>query len=75
MTEHLPSRLKIELTLPIGMPVGGDFAAVAQSAASILLYAASQSRFAPLRRLRMVMAAEITRLQPWLDGTGNFKSP
>lgn len=64
MTKHLPIQLQIALTLPTGMPVGGGFVAVDQSAASILLCAASQPRFAPLRGHRMVMTAEITRLQP-----------
>lgn len=75
MTEHLPSRIKIELTLPIGMPIGGGFAAVAQSAASILLYAASEVRFAKLRSYRTGMTTGILCFQPWIGSTGNFKSP
>lgn len=75
MTTHPPSQLQIALTLPTGMPAGRGFVAADPSAVSILLCAASPSQFAPLRRNRMVMAAKITRLQPWLDGTGNFKSP
>jgi hypothetical protein len=75
MTKYLPIQRQVALTLPTGMPAGRGFVAADPSAVSILLCAASPSQFAPLRRNRMVMAAKITRLQPWLDGTGNFKSP
>ena len=75
MTEHLPSRVKIELTLPVGMPVGGDFAVTAQSAPSTLLYAASKVRFANLRSYRSGMTTGILCFQPWICSTGNFKSP
>ncbi|CAM8653651.1 hypothetical protein MCEMSEM22_01723 [Comamonadaceae bacterium] len=64
MTKHLPSQLQIALTLPTGMSDGGGFAVATQSAKSMLFYVACHSPFAPLRRHRMVMAAEITRLQP-----------
>lgn len=75
MTEHLPSRLKIELTLPIGMPVGGGFVAAGPSAGCMQSCTASHTRFAKLRSYRTGMTTAIFCFQPWIGCTGNFKSP
>ena len=75
MTSHLPRRILTALTLPTGMPVGGGFAVASQSVKSMLFCAASQARFAQLRRYRTVMATGFSYLQPWHGSSCNFKSP
>lgn len=75
MTSHLPIRIRTALTLPTGMPVGGGFAVASHSVKSMLIYAASQSRFAQLRRYRTRILTEIICFQPLLSSTGKFKSP
>ena len=75
MTSYLPGRIQTELTLPTGMPDEGGFAVAAQPAKGMMNYAPCRARFAKLNSYRTVMSIGVICLHPWLDGTGNFKSP